>query len=60
MSDIPRIVVNGRPVDVTGVSPAATLLDWLRELAVRLDPPMTPERVLGAVQEIKQKVDVGG
>jgi xanthine dehydrogenase small subunit len=31
MSDNPRIVVNGRPVDVTGVSPAATLLDWLRE-----------------------------
>ena len=31
MSDNPRIVVNGRPVDVTGVSPATTLLDWLRE-----------------------------
>jgi xanthine dehydrogenase small subunit len=31
MSDHPRIVVNGRPVDVTGVSPATTLLDWLRE-----------------------------
>ncbi len=31
MSDNPRIVVNGRSVEVTGVSPAATLLDWLRE-----------------------------
>src|SRR5580704_4080149 len=31
MADNPRIVVNGRPVEVTGVSPAATLLDWLRE-----------------------------
>jgi xanthine dehydrogenase small subunit len=31
MSDNPRIVVNGLPVEVTGVSPAATLLDWPRE-----------------------------
>jgi xanthine dehydrogenase large subunit len=30
------------------------------KFAVRLDPPMTPERVLFAVQEIKQQGDVGG
>jgi xanthine dehydrogenase small subunit len=31
MADNPRIVVNGRPVGAAGVSPAMTLLDWLRE-----------------------------
>ena len=30
------------------------------KFAVRLDPPMTPERVLFAIQEIKQQGDVGG
>jgi xanthine dehydrogenase small subunit len=31
MSDLIRIVLNGQPVELSGVSPMTTLLDWLRD-----------------------------
>ena len=31
MADSIRFTLNGEPVDIAGVSPMTTLLDWLRE-----------------------------